>query len=269
MSVILFSILLAWFSTFDCATAFSHQHNQLRDVEINISSWNGCAVNGTINGTPVSLFMDVASCPLHAKVPGTFRARIDQTCGAILEITDGPTISTPMPPSCPSPSPTPLPSADNTKGAVIIDAQGNKWTIGPRQETLRNGIRMDGGSTTLYKYSSGEVYAVGQRDGKWYKWVGTWSLYRDGLTEPGIVSQPTPSPTPTPTPSPTPVPTPTPAPTPIAPQNSCAIGQWCYWLWPSSQEERVQVLNNAVDYGCDRSGSWVQTGSYVYCVRVR
>lgn len=79
---------------------------------------------------------------------------------------------------------------------------------------------------------------------------------------------PTPSPTPIPTPSPTP--TPIPMPTPVPPQNSltCTMGKWCYWSWPNDQAKKIAALNNAVAYGCDPA-SLVQTGSYLYCVRVR
>lgn len=95
------AMLLAWFSA-DCAAATSHQHDRLKDSEVIIFSWDGCAVIGTISGVSTALFMDVTNCPLHAKVPGSFHIRYDQTCGAILEITDGPVITTPMPPTCPA-----------------------------------------------------------------------------------------------------------------------------------------------------------------------
>lgn len=86
-----------------------------------------------------------------------------------------------------------------------------------------------------------------------------------------LSSTPIPIP-PDPTPTPTPAPTPTPTPVPIVikpPLKPCAVGQWCYWAWDSTQDKRVVALNNAVAYGCDPAGPWIQTGSYVYCVRAR
>lgn len=100
-------IIIVFLVLFDCAAASTHKHDRLRDAEVSISSWSGCTITGTIDDAPVTLFMDVASCPLHAKVPGKVRVRFDETCGAVLEMTDGPRIETPMPPSCPTPSPTP------------------------------------------------------------------------------------------------------------------------------------------------------------------
>lgn len=89
-------------------------------------------------------------------------------------------------------------------------------------------------------------------------------------------SPPTPTPTATPTPKPSPTPTPTPKPTPIPtpsvipPQNvtTCSIGKVCYWAWPSDQPRRVAAWNNAISYGCD-PGTIVQTGAYLYCVRIK
>jgi hypothetical protein len=58
---------------------------------------------------------------------------------------------------------------------------------------------------------------------------------------------PTPSVTPAPTPQPTPSPTPLPSPNPVTPPiNPCVIGQWCSWLWKSTQPEHLQVMNNAM-----------------------
>lgn len=133
----------------------------------------------------------------------------------------------PSQPPSPAPTPTPSPttptppaqpSPDGTKGDKVTDAQGGLWTIGPSKETLRNSIHMGGGSTIEYKYSGGDVYAKGLRDGKWYKWwTGIWSLFGDGLTEPGATSPlPDPAPVPQPpAPTPSPLPTPTPAPVPV------------------------------------------------------
>lgn len=96
-----------------------------------------------------------------------------------------------------------------------------------------------------------------------------------------LVSLPTPSPTPsatpsplptaTPTPLPSPTVTPTPVPTPVVkpPLKPCQVGEFCYWLWESTQDKRMANLNNAVVYGCDAKGPFIQTGSYLYCLRVR
>jgi hypothetical protein len=111
--------------------------------------------------------------------------------------------------------------------------------------------------------------------GRYAAWIAMENSTSSPSPSPTPASSPTPTPVPSPSPSPSPSPTPTPTPTPvptptvIAPLNSCAIGQWCSWAWPSSQQSKVNTLNNAVGYGCDRSGPWVQTGSYVYCMRVR
>jgi hypothetical protein len=264
--------LLAWLSVPDCGSALSHRHDRMKDVEIVISSWNGCAVTGTINGVNTPLFMDVATCPLHAKIPGRFRARYDQTCGAIVEITNGSAITTPMPPNCesPSPSPTPTPtrtpSIDGTKAPVITDGRGDLWTLGAEKQTLRNGVHAGSGEGVVYKYVANTVYVHGL-DNAWYKWTGSgWTWF-----SPQEPSGPTPAPTSSPTPTPAaPAPTPTP-PTPAAkpPIKPCEIGTWCYWSWPSTQDARIATLNNAIVYGCAANGAWIQTGSYVYCVRTR
>lgn len=187
---------------FDCASASTHQHNRLRDAEIAVTAWNGCEVTGIISGRSASLYMG-ASCTLRSKVPGTFRIRYDETCGAIVEITDGPVIATPMPPVC-------LPgqaveSANGTKGPTITDRDGAVWTLGPNQETQRNGVQVGGGKGSVYKYVSQVVYTLGT-DNRWYRWAATnWTATEFvGANEPGGVAQPTPTPTPAPTPTPTP-----------------------------------------------------------------
>src|SRR5688572_7595323 len=89
--------------TFDCQTAFSHAHNDVREGQLQIVSWSGCVVSGTIGGVNVQLWADGASCPLRAKVPGTFNVRYDFTCKQVLDLSSGE-----LPPYCPMP--TPLPS---------------------------------------------------------------------------------------------------------------------------------------------------------------
>lgn len=218
MPISIIAILLAALS-FDCSTAFTHRHDRLRDAEVVIASWNGCAMNGTVDGVPVQLFMDVSNCPLHAKIPGKLRVRYDQTCGAVVEITDGPVITTPMPPSCPAqtptPSPTPIPVI---RGVSIIEPDGTQWTLGSKLETLRNGVHAGGGFGSVYKVVDGVVFVLGTDD-SWYKWSSGWSWF-SRLEPGGGPAQPTPQPSPvtTPTPVPTPQPSPTPRPSPAIPQ---------------------------------------------------
>lgn len=207
-SIILW-LLIARFSATDCSTALTHQHNQLRDAEVMITSWNGCTVNGTIGDVTTTLFMDVANCPLHAKVPGKFRVRYDVTCGAIIEITDGPRIETPMPVSCPTPTPNAATeSPDGSQGTVVTDATGAVWTFGTERQTLRNGVQVGAGAGSLYLYLARKVYVLGT-DNAWYQWGGTGWIFMGA--RPITIPIPSASPTPTPVPSPTPAPTPKPA----------------------------------------------------------
>lgn len=66
-------------------------------------------------------------------------------------------------------------------------------------------------------------------------------------------------------PSPTPTPTPNPVKPPLKP---CAVGEWCYWTWDATQDKRIAALKNSVLFGCD-PGSIFQTGSYIYCQRIK
>lgn len=216
ISIVIVNLLLL----FDCATALSHRHDRLRDAEVVVASWSGCAITGTVDGVAVQLFMDVANCPLHAKIPGKLRVRYDQTCGAVVEATDGPVITTPMPPSCPTQTPSPTPSP-SIRGVSIIEPDGTRWSLGGRLETLRNGVHAGGGFGSIYKVVDGVIYVLGT-DNDWYRWSGGWSWF--SKLEPGgeVVTQPTPAPTPISTPQPTPQPspiiTPTPRPLPSIPQ---------------------------------------------------
>lgn len=194
----------------DCGAARDHTHNRLQDVEVAVASWEGCVITGSIEGVSTRLFMDVSNCPLRAQVPGRFRIRYDQSCGAVLEITDGPAIPTPMPPSCPSPSPTtaptptptpPLqPSPDGTKATTIVDEQGVVWTLGRELQTLRDNVHVGRGAGVVYKWSGGLVYVMGTDNLTWYRWeASVW--VEIGRQEPGGSSTaPTPSPTPAPSP---------------------------------------------------------------------
>lgn len=214
MASIILWLIMSWLGAADCATAFTHQHNQLRDAEVAITSWSGCAVVGTIDGVGVTLFMDVVNCPLHAKVPGKFRVRYDVTCGAIIEMTDGPRIETPMPVSCPTPTPTPIAateSPDGSQGAVVTDSTGAVWTFGTERQTLRNGVQAGAGTGSLYLYLTQKVYVLGT-DNAWYQWSGTGWVF--------VGARPSTVPVPSASPTPTPVPTPTPAPTP-KPTKGC------------------------------------------------
>jgi len=121
-------------------------------------------------------------------------------------------------PPVPVPDPTPIDaSPDGTKAVTITDASGGVWTLGSKQETLRNSIWMSDGLGLIYKWLNSTVYVQGT-DGQWYEWTGSWWALL-GPVEPGTVN-PTPSPTPagtpppSPSPSPTATPTPSPSPTP-------------------------------------------------------
>jgi hypothetical protein len=105
--------------SFTCSTASTHAHDAIREGEIQISSWSGCTMSGTIAGASVQLWADGSSCPLHEKVPGTFQVRYDATCGQVIDLSDGP-----LPPYCPMPTatPTPVPSPTPTPEACAINA---------------------------------------------------------------------------------------------------------------------------------------------------
>jgi hypothetical protein len=113
---LLLSILLASAQTYTCATAYNHVHTDIREGQVQVSSWVGCTMVGTINGQAVQLWADSATCPLKAKVPGTFSIRYDFTCKQVLDLSDGalppycPSSPTPTPVPSPTPSPTPLPT---------------------------------------------------------------------------------------------------------------------------------------------------------------
>lgn len=239
MSII--PLLLLALSVFDCNSARDHRHDRLRDAEVVITSWNGCAVVGTINGVSTSLFMDVASCPLHAKVPGKFRIRYDVSCGAILEITDGVAITTPLPPSCPIPTPTPAPTPAPTPvpspvptptpaptGARYVNGylkvNGEYLQQAASVTAARAGMETQFCLTAIggyYFFDSIPVGSVLSVTSVGFAFPETvvnataeYFIIDGSAASPTIT--PTPSPTPTPTPAPTPAPTvaPTPAPQP-------------------------------------------------------
>ncbi len=114
MSIIRAILFALLFSTqgYNCSTALTHVHNDIRDAQIQITSWSACSMVGTINGVSVSLWADGSSCPLHSKVPGLFYVRYDFTCKQVLDLSDAPIpVCSPSPtPAIPTPTPTPTPS---------------------------------------------------------------------------------------------------------------------------------------------------------------
>ena len=233
---ILLPILLLLVQQFTCVTAASHAHTVVRDARIEISSWSGCELRGTIGTTQVQLWAESGTCGLRTKVPGTFNVRYDAACGQVLELTDGP-----LSPACPAPKPTPAPlpvetpiptptkppSPDNTRipsAAEIVDAAGNVWTLsGARM--LRNGVETGGFGSALL-LCKGRIYGKGE-DAAWWEFTGTgWA--RLG-SDPCAVATPTPTATPSPTPSPTvkPSPSPLPSPSPTPTRKPCKF--WQFW----------------------------------------
>lgn len=136
--------------------------------------------------------------------------------------TGGTTTPTPQPAPQPAPTPIPTPSPDGTKAKTITDNSGGVWTLGPREETLRNGIHMHGGAGSMYKWFGGNVYVLGG-DNAWWKWA-TSSWVRVGA-EPGV-TEPTPTPAPQPTPTPVPSIRSIPWPKQISKQNTILQTQW-------------------------------------------
>ena len=153
----------------------------------------------------------------------------------------------------PTPStPTTAPSVDGTKATKIIDSQNAVWTIGPKLETLRNGVQVGGGAGSIYKYVSQTVYVLGT-DSKWYRWsASSWGQVG---AEPGVV-QPSPTPAPTPSPSPQPSPSPSPEPT-IKPRETVDLP------WPSNKTQRSILWKQK---GAEGWTCWPYDG-VLYCWR--
>lgn len=252
LAIITLMILSAG-QSFDCNTARTHQHDRLRDVEVHITAWSGCTVSATINGTFRQLFMDVPDCALRTKLPGNFRARIDETCGAILELTNGPAIATPMPPPCPTPTPFPTPSPSPSpvptptpspggliqlagKAFIIFDGSPFAFTkvvltdaAGSRREFFtQDGSYLFGvvpGSYQLHiehdgwNASPGRIYVVNATASTGGLSIMNFTLGPSSWFNPGgemcvPLSVPCPPGSATPSPTPTVTPTPTPTATP-------------------------------------------------------
>jgi hypothetical protein len=148
--------------TLDCTSAFSHNHDSIREGRIVISSWQECVMRGKVGAQDVTLFADGA-CALRNSVPGEFNVRYDATCGQVLDLsTDA------LPPYCPptstptaTPSPSPTPASSGIKGVSILESDGTQWSLGSNLETLRNGVHASGGFGSIYKLVNGRVYVKG------------------------------------------------------------------------------------------------------------
>ena len=127
MQILLPFTLVLWLlmpsQTFTCSTAFVHAHDQIREGQIQVTSWSGCELSGILNGAAVRLWADGSSCSLRDKVPGTFQIRWDATCGQVLDLSDGP-----LPPYCPpSPTPTPIASPSPTPSPSAVTKKCKVW----------------------------------------------------------------------------------------------------------------------------------------------
>ncbi len=82
---------------FTAETAWAHAHTDVRAGQIQITSWVGCLMLGTVGGASVSLWADSVTCPLKAKVPGTFYVNYDFVCKQVLALSNGPLPPLPVP----------------------------------------------------------------------------------------------------------------------------------------------------------------------------
>jgi hypothetical protein len=107
-----------------------------------------------------------------------------------LALTGTPALPAPPPPTEPKPVPTSSP--DGTKAATITDSTGGVWTIGPQNQTLRNGTHIGGGFGTLYKWFNSTVYVWGLVESSgtrnWWQWTGVKWTKVGG--EPGVAALP-------------------------------------------------------------------------------
>jgi hypothetical protein len=224
-SVLLFMLALTTLphvatQSYDCSSAFTHQHNSLREAEIQVTRWEGCVMEGTINGVSVQLFADSSNCQLKKSVPGRLLIRYDQTCGQVLAATDGSTLPeecvvvvSPTPTPTPSLSPTPIlgfPSGSsveivspaNVREFPTITAAVKFIATTGQQGVTAGDCQQDTASVNVYCFVNFTNATNGFVAAQFLKLA------------PGPTPTPTPIPTPTPAPTPSPTPTPTPTPTP-------------------------------------------------------
>jgi hypothetical protein len=135
----------------------------------------------------------------------------------------GPTPNpTPSPTPTPSPSPSPTPVTPGTcvRTTTVTDGNGDVWTIGTNQATLKNGVRAGNGSGSVYTIYSNSVYVLGT-DNNWYKWLGSgWQLF--GVSEPNC-------------PATTPAPAPVTPPTVVGDLNNDGIVNSLDWSYMNSK----------------------------------
>lgn len=233
-------------SAYDCTTARQHVHTTLRSGPINVTSWEGCIMIGTMDSGPVTLFAESACClQMKARVPGTIAITYDVDCGQVVEAraplplpTPAPT-PTPVAPATPTPTPSPTPepspspnqpaSPDRTSvppAASVSDGFAT-WTMS-NINVLRNG-QPTGGTAARITWCGGKILIADNTGVNKYHWNGSgWSSVTPDpcpTAPPSPTPTPAPSPTPVPTPAPTPTPTPQPTPTPITPLPVCRPNQ--------------------------------------------
>ncbi len=127
---VVYLVLVLWWAmslqSCTCTTAPLHAHDQIREAQIQVTSWSGCTLSGVVAGVNVQLWADGSTCGLRDKVPGTFQVRFDETCKQVIDLSDGPLppycppSPTPTPVISPTPAPTPLPTP--TTDDCVIDA---------------------------------------------------------------------------------------------------------------------------------------------------
>lgn len=82
----------------------------------------------------------------------------------------------------------------------IVDSTGQVWTLGPAQETLRNGVQVAGGRGTKLLWHNAKVYTFGLDD-SWYLYepppgADGW-IRLNTVLQPGTIVIPPPPPAPT------------------------------------------------------------------------
>jgi len=82
-----------------------------------------------------------------------------------------------------NPDCTPVVSQNCAEGDFITDKDKHEWTLGPNNETLRDGVHTAGGIGTPYLYANDVVYVKGGTN--WYRYDGpTNSWINVGQTKP-------------------------------------------------------------------------------------